>query len=574
MHALLLLAIAAAPLTTVAEQSGWTKTGRIDEVERLCAEFPRRYPGKVKCERFGTTPMGRPMLALIASSDGTFTPEAARAKKRPVVLFQGGIHAGEIDGKDAGFWLLREVLDGRVAVGTLSKVTLVFVPVFNVDGHERYGPNNRVNQRGPEEMGFRVTAQNLNLNRDYMKADAPEMRAMLGLLHRFDPILYADLHVTDGAQFQHDVSIIVEPRRGGSQALRPLGEALSTSIRTQMEAKQHHPLEFYASFLDENDPSTGISQTWAPPRFSTTYWASNHRLGVLVETHSWKTYPERVKSTFDACAIFLEEAAAHGTEWVAAAQRLDAQKIVGTEIPLSFTLAKAGRAFDFLGYAYTRTSSDVSGKQWIRYDESKPQVWKIEVRDVLEPAQLTRPPRSGYVVDVTTAPLLAERLAAHGLTFTTVTKTIAGVTGQEFRGEATMGARSNEGRQSAKIAGAWSDATFEVPKGSLFVPIDQPHGDLVMQLLEPTAADSFAAWGFFNVNFEQKEYVEDYLLEPFAREQLKNPAVKKAFDEKLKDPAFAKDGAARLHFFELLHPAFDARFGLLPIRRVDSPLNQ
>ncbi|HEY1086205.1 MAG TPA: M14 family zinc carboxypeptidase, partial [Archangium sp.] len=134
---LLALLTAAPPLTTVAEESGWLRTGRYEEVERLCAAFPKRYPGKVKCERFGVTPLGRPMLMLVASADGVFTPEQARAKKRPVLLVQGGIHAGEIDGKDAGFWLLRELLEGKVAPKSLSAVTLVFVPVFNVDGHER-----------------------------------------------------------------------------------------------------------------------------------------------------------------------------------------------------------------------------------------------------------------------------------------------------------------------------------------------------------------------------------------------------------------------------------------------------
>src|SRR5687768_15474423 len=91
---------AAAPLTSVAEQSGFLRTGRYDEVQRLCREFPKRFPGKVRCDTFGTTPEGRPMLALVFSHDGALTPAAAKRKKRPVVLFQGGIHAGEIDGKD------------------------------------------------------------------------------------------------------------------------------------------------------------------------------------------------------------------------------------------------------------------------------------------------------------------------------------------------------------------------------------------------------------------------------------------------------------------------------------------
>src|SRR5205814_9137802 len=122
---------------------------------------------------FGRTPQGRPMQVLVVSTRGVLDPAAAKAAGLPVLLVQGGIHAGEIDGKDAGFLLLRELLEGKLGQGLLDRQVLVFVPVFNVDGHERFGAWNRPNQRGPQEMGWRGTAQNFNLNRDYVKADTP-----------------------------------------------------------------------------------------------------------------------------------------------------------------------------------------------------------------------------------------------------------------------------------------------------------------------------------------------------------------------------------------------------------------
>ena len=170
---------AASSLTTLAERSGLRQTGRYDEVIRLCDAFAQQFPQAVRCERFGTTPEGRPMLALIVSARGAFTPEAAQQLQLPVMLIQGGIHAGEIDGKDAGFIALRQALRRRDT--TLQRQVLVFVPVFNVDGHERFGAWNRPNQRGPKEMGWRTTAQNYNLNRDYAKVDSPEMAAMLAM---------------------------------------------------------------------------------------------------------------------------------------------------------------------------------------------------------------------------------------------------------------------------------------------------------------------------------------------------------------------------------------------------------
>ena len=153
-------------LSTVAEQSGFRETGRYAEVEELCRAFAARYPKQVRCSDMGISPEGRTMWAMAASNDGTLTPEQARKHNRPVIVVQGGIHAGEIDGKDAGFRFLRELLQDKERGAALDAVTLVFVPVFNVDGHERFGRWNRPNQAGPEEMGWRTTAQNLNLNRD------------------------------------------------------------------------------------------------------------------------------------------------------------------------------------------------------------------------------------------------------------------------------------------------------------------------------------------------------------------------------------------------------------------------
>ena len=149
-------------LTTFAERSRFQRTGRYEEVDKLCHAFQQRWPQQVRCFEFGRSPEGRTMWALAASADGTLDAAAARTKQRPVILMQGGIHSGEIDGKDAGFLAFREVLEGRAAKNSLAAVTWVFVPVFSVDGHERFGRWNRPNQVGPEEMGWRTTAQNLN----------------------------------------------------------------------------------------------------------------------------------------------------------------------------------------------------------------------------------------------------------------------------------------------------------------------------------------------------------------------------------------------------------------------------
>lgn len=569
------LAAAAPPadLATVSERSGFRQTGRYDEVIALCHAFESAYPGVVRCFEFGRTPQGRPMLALAASRSGALDPEAARAKGLPVLLVQGGIHAGEIDGKDAGFLALRLALEGKAARGALDKQVLLFVPVFNVDGHERFGAWNRPNQRGPEQMGWRTTAQNLNLNRDYMKADTPEMQAMLALVNAWDPLAYVDLHVTDGAQFEHDVSIEVEPVHAGDEALRAAGTALRNGVMERLRKQGSLPLDFYPSFVTADDPASGFREGVSPPRFSTSYFQQRNRFGMLVETHSWKDYPTRVRVTRNTIVALLELVALHGSEWQATASAADARAIAlaGQPVALDYTTADTVRMIDFRGYRYTRTPSDISGALMTRYDETRPQVWHLPLRDDIHPSLLVTAPAGGYLVPPEHAAWVGAKLRQHGIAFRTLDRPLKAQAVEAFRADTTaFTAQSVEGHQRLAATGHWAAETRELPAGALYVPAAQPRIRLLMGLLEPQAPDSLAAWGEFNNAFEQKEYMEDYVAEDVARDYLaKDPALAAQFAARLRDdPAFAGNPAARLQFFARRHPSWDERFNLYPVLRV------
>jgi len=561
-------------LVTVAERSGFKKTGRYDEVERLCAEFAKAYPDAVRCSEFARTPEGRPMLALTASRTGVLTPDEARTRGIPVMLAQGGIHAGEIDGKDAGFQVLREMLDGKVAKGTLEHFVFVFVPVFNVDGHERFGRWNRPNQNGPEEMGWRVTSQNYNLNRDYAKADAPEMQAMLRLLDAWDPVLYVDLHVTDGAQFEVDVSNNLEPFSMFDTELRAIGRTLIADLNRTLTSQGFLTIDFYPSFRVTDDPSSGFDASLYPPRFSTGYWALRNRFSLLVETHSWKDYPRRVRMTHNILVALAEMMAKQGAAWRAAAREADArsERLGGTDVPLDFEVGSHTTTIDFRGYAYTREPSPISGALMTRYDPGKPQVWHVPFRDTVVPKLTVRAPRGAYVVQAADAEWLGQRLAVHGIRFEKLDKAVTGATVEAFRATTvTLAKGTFEGHTPTTISGAWATEKRDIPAGSLIVPIAQPKARLAMTLLEPQHGDSYAAWGFFNNAFEQKEYMEPYVAEQVAQEMLATkPDVARAFKEKLKDPAFAKDPDARLDFFYRLHPSWDERQNLYPVFRIEA----
>ena len=564
---------AQAPLTTLAERSGFVKTGRYDETIALCAAFAQRHPDAVRCIDFGTTPEGRPMKALVVSRSGALTPEQARTNGIPVVLMQGGIHAGEIDGKDAGFLALRQVLDGEAAIGTLDRLVWVFVPVFNIDGHERFGAWNRPNQRGPEEMGWRTTAQNYNLNRDYAKADTPEMRAMLALVDAWDPIAYIDLHATDGAQFEHDVSIQVEPLHSGDAALRKAGLALRDGTIADLKREGSLPLPFYPSFEDYQDPASGFEDGVSPPRFSTGYFPLRNRLAMLVETHSWKEYPVRVRITRNTIVSVLEQVARRGRDWVALATKADARDLAGTPVPLDYKATDHARTIDFRGYAYTRTPSEISGAPMTRYDESTPAIWKVPLRDVLAPTWTATAPAAGYVVPAAHAAWVGEKLRQHGIEFRRLDAEVPGAAVETFRADtATFGTGSLESHQTLTVTGAWKPEAMTVPAGSLFVPLAQPKARLVLSLLEPQAPDSLLAWGRFNAHFERKEYMEAYVAEAVAREMLAaDPQLKADFERRLReDKAFADNPTARLEFFHRRHPSWDERLDLYPVYRTET----
>jgi Zinc carboxypeptidase len=563
---------------TLAEKTDYRETPRYDETVAYSRKLADASP-LIRFMSFGKSGEGRDLPLLIAASGNSFTPQTARRAGKVVMMIQACIHAGESDGKDAGLALLRDIAITKTRPGLLDRVVILFIPIYNTDGHERFGPFNRINQNGPDRMGWRVTSGNLNLNRDYMKADAPETRAWLKLWTEWNPDLLIDCHVTDGADFRYNITYIYEHHEHVSPTVLVwMREAFDGRIFPATESTGNL-LAQYMTFRDNRDLTKGIDGFVMPPRFSTGYTTIRNRPGLTIETHMLKDYRNRVHGTYDLLRFTLEEVNRNPEKLLRAIREADEQTIkagqaydAAKRYPLRIEMTDKPRPFQFKGVESRTELSDVSGALRVVFG-TKPVDMTIPFYDdgrvaaaVAPPLYYIVPPQWKSAIDV---------MAAHGLHLQRLTAP-ATIEVESYRfTDVKFAATPFEGRVLPEFKSQLVRERRTYPAGSILVPLAQTAGNVAVHLLEPDGPDSLVAWGFFNAIFEQKEYGEDYVLEKLAREMLaKDENLRREFEQKvMNDPKFAANASARLNFFYERSPYWDAQMSLYPVGRVTAPLN-
>ena len=558
---------------TLAESTDHARTARHAETlawaRRLAAESEL-----IDYQVFGKSPEGRDIAVLVVSADGAFTPAAARASGKEIVLIEAGIHPGEIEGKDAGLALLRDIAITGEHRALLDHAILLFIPIFNVDGHERFNPYTRINQNGPEESGWRATAQNYNLNRDFLKADAPEMRAWLDLFTAWLPDLFIDIHNTNGADYQYDITYGIEMGDNADPALVAWQQqALLDSVFPALEARGHK-LAPYIVLKDGTDVAQGFEVFHSEPRYSTGYTTIQNRPGLLIEMHMLKDYRTRVVGAYDILVETLRHLNANPGQLRRAVAAADAATAARHEdagrYALQLRLTDESRPFEFLGVAYERSASDVSGGTWVRYDPSQPITLTVPIYDELVVDDAATTPVE-YVIPVALTDVI-ERLDAHGVEYRRLDEPTELEVSTWAFDRVEWAPRPFENRHRITSFDARPvTRTLRYPAGSVVVPLDQRAANVAMHLLEPHGPDSLLRWGFFDHIFESKEYAEPRVLERIAREMLAaDPALKAAFERRVADdPEFAADPHARLYWFYERTPYFDERLNVYPVGRIE-----
>ncbi|MCF8260701.1 MAG: M14 family metallopeptidase [Melioribacteraceae bacterium] len=520
---------------------------------------------------FGVSPQGRDLKILIANKNSEFDLDKIKNSEKAIVLIQSGIHAGEICGKDASMILMREILITKEKEAYLDSLIILVIPIFNVDGHERFGKYNRLNQNGPKEMGYRVTAQNLNLNRDYMKADSPEMQALLKLYTKVLPDFYIDIHSTDGADYQYHITYNTQKF---PNFYKPTVEWIKSDFIPSIESYVNENGYLISPFVSyvQGDFKKGIRDWIASPRFSNGYTVLQNRPSLLIETHVLKPYKERVFS-----AKYLTEGIllnlSKNRSLVKKLNKdadLFALENFGAKrnpYPNQLKLSQNSTQYNYKGIEPVMSESPIMGTQFKTYRAEKVSV-NVPYYDL------------GYIISSFNVPAgylvpkewgnIVERLTLHGVDVDTVQEPTDLEIKEYELDSVKFASRSYEGRIRCDFQVYSRTKNYEAQPGDYIIRTNQRAVGVIVNLLEPEGDDSFAKWGFFNSIFERKEYFEPYVMEPIARIMMQdNPELAKEFNEKLKnEPEFKNDPYARLFFWYERSPYYDSKYKIYPVKRL------
>ena len=566
---------------TPAEADDFRSTPSYDDTVAFLRRLEAKSPA-LRLGFYGSSGEGRPMPYVVVSKEAAFTPATAQALDKPIVFVVAGIHAGEIDGKDASLMILRDIAFGR-APALLDAATLLVVPIYNVDGHERVSPFNRPNQDGPRQgMGFRTTTSGLDLNRDHVKLESPEARALVGLFNAWRPHLHVDTHVTDGVDLEWTLTFALAE---APQAAPSIQEWWSLNLPPVVSAMARggHRIGPYVDLKDGTDPSKGFESWAGGPRLSTGYFNLRNRPTLLVEMHSYKPYGERVAALRDFLVLLVRQVGTSGQALERAVAEAEANTVAAgkpgaepSELVLEWAIDEQTTAVRVPFFDFTVVESAPLGRKVLQYDRSRTTPLDIPWSHRVKPKKTTARPR-GYLV-APGWPTIEEKLRAHGLEVRRLEAPAELMVETLRLAEPKYETRSYQGRVRVTFQVARERSTRSFPAGTLVVPASQPDFEVAAQLLEPESPDSLASWGMLNSVFERKEYIDPSVLHRLALELLKDEKVAAEWNAALAaDPGLAEDPGARYLWWYRRTPYWDETVGLLPVFRlvgsVDVPLS-
>ena len=490
-------------ILTVAESSNYAKTSLYDDVMNFLYQVQKKSD-LVKIVPLTTSSEGRLIPLVVLSKEKVCRPADLQMVNKPAVLIMANIHAGEIEGKEASLMLIHDIALGRQAK-LLDSQVLLFIPIFNADGNDKLGRNRH--DLGPELAGVRFNGQNLDLNRDYLKLESPEVSALVTLFNTWDPLLVVDMHTTNGSYHQEPVTYSTLLNANGSARLRDyMWQKLFPPVARMLKSLYGYDSVAYGNFVDREFPEKGWESDALEARYGSNYVGLRNRFAILNENYSYADFKTRVLSSLAFITCILDFSGKNIQPMAALIRQVDLETASGFrrgEFALEFKLEKL---FDLTVKSYEFIKETIKPEDRAKYPPwvgdfimKKTDVlkdYRVPYLSLAVPTRGLQLP-AGYVLPAVQSEAL-ENLRRHGIR---VERILEG-----FRTEAEIFKIEKveidktifQGHVQNSLKGKYETAATDIPAGYYYVSMEQPLARLIPVLLEPESTDSLAAWGFFN----------------------------------------------------------------------------
>lgn len=550
------------------ERSGGTETVTYAEGIAYYQALADTF-GEIDIQAFGMTDAGKPLHLIMYSSDKDFNLRSNREKHKTVLLINNAIHAGEPDGVDASMLLLRDIAIGETLKKEMRGVLLAIIPFYNIGGMLNRNQFTRVNQNGPEEYGFRGNARNYDLNRDFIKTDTLNMRAFAEIFHSLDPDIMIDTHVSNGADYQHVMTLDYpqKDKLGGALGLY-LQNRLLPDLNKAMQ-RDGFAMTPYVNAWNKT-PDHGWTQFMDWPRYSSGYATLFQTIGFMTESHMLKPYAQRVQATYAFIENVIHHMAKHGKRLMAS--KAADREAVKTRDEFALTwkpnMEKPSEIF-FKGYTSRMLSSRVTTGERLLYDRNQPYEKKIQYYDnyiaeirVNKPQAYILPKGWWNIIDL---------MSLNGVKVGSLGSDKELLVEVYYIKDYQTSAQPYEGHYPhSQLSIETKKQKIRFNKGDFIIPANQSSNRYIIETLEPQASDSFFSWNFFDAHLQRKEHISAYIFEDIAEQLLKeDEELKRRFKEKLEnDNVFRENPGQQLMFIYENSPYSEPEYMRYPVFRL------
>lgn len=522
---------------------------------------------KVLVKEMGMTDAGYPLHLVLVSNDRKFDAAQWHKQNKAVILINNGIHPGEPDGIDASMMLVRDIINNKIKLP--DNVALAFIPVYNIGGCLNRNSYSRANQEGPKEYGFRGNAQNLDLNRDFTKNDSKNAKSFAQIFHLLDPDILIDNHVSDGADYQHTMTLLTtQYDKLGADLGGWLKEKFEPQLYQGMTDKKWDMVP-YVSF-ETSSPDRGMRMFYDPPRYSSGYAALFQTIGFVPETHMLKPFKDRVLATYAFSLTMIEKASLNAIALIAQRKKERLKVIAEKSFPFKWTMDTAKYNYvSFKGYEQAYKPSDATGLNRMYYDRTKQFTKQVKFFNVFNAGDFVEAP-TAYIIPQGWYAVI-DLLKLNNVQMQQFKyDTLIDVEAYHIDDYKTMPRPYEKHHKNSAVKVTAGNQKIRFLKGDYIIWLNQTANRYLVEMLEPTGDDSFFSWNFFDAVLQQKEGYSDYRWDDLAAEVLKNnPDLKAKLEEKKKaDEKFAADSRAQLYFIYVNSPYYEPSHNRYPVYRL------